>query len=91
MELTVVAEDAALARAIHVLSLLRRIDLAHELWWVLSEAHEAAPVHLAGDSVSAHRLIPSNVLDGDVLRTTLRVEHRGVEEGGVVRGGVLGV
>ena len=90
MELTVVAEDATLARTIHVLRLLRRINLAHELWWVLSEAHEAAPVHLAGDSVSAHRLIPCNVFDGDILRTFL-VEHRVVEEGRVVCGGVLRV
>ena len=61
MELTVVPEDTSLARTGHAVSLLGWVDLAHKLRRVLSKAHEAASVHLAGDPVSAHRLIPRNI------------------------------
>ena len=62
MELTIVPEDASLAWTSHAMSLLGWVDLAHQLRRVLSKAHKAASVHLAGDPVSAHRLISRNVL-----------------------------
>ena len=74
MELTVVPEDASLARTGHALSLLGWVDLAHELRRVLAKAHEAASVHLTGDPISAHRLISRNILSCDVLCTVL-IEH----------------
>ena len=55
MELRVDLEDATLSGSRHTpLHLLGRVLLTHEPGWVLTQTHEAAPVHLARDAVRSH-------------------------------------
>ena len=84
MELTV-HHDSTLAWSSKTpLRLLRRVLLAHEAWRVLSQPHEARPIHLSRDAVGAHGLLSRNV----VMSTLLTASHRGVQVVlGVVPGG----
>ena len=72
-------EYTALAWASHAsLRHLRWILLTDELRWVLTEAHETTTVHLAGDSVSAHRFLSCDIFDSDVT-VALCTSHRVVQ------------
>ena len=64
------AHDAALAWSSHTsLWCLSWILLAHELGWIFTKTHEAAAVHLAGDSVSTHRFSSCNIFNRHVTIT----------------------
>lgn len=81
-------EDAALAKTREApLRLLGRILLAHQAGRVLTETHEAAPVHLASDAVS-----PNGLLLSVVVPSTFRIQGRAahhVRLGHVVGGRIL--